>query len=79
MSYHLPGSLFLTCRAMLQWLRNDPDVPFGRIVDARLYWYNNENQNRSVDCTLYYAETNLIHPIIAGLYDIETSVRVHCT
>lgn len=77
MSYHLPGSLFLACRAMLQRPRNDPDVPFGRIVEARLYWYNNEDQIRAIDCVLYYAEMNLERPVVAGLYDVQTSVRLY--
>ena len=60
---------------MLQRPHNDPDVPFGRIVEARLYWYNNEDQIRAIDCVLYYAEKNLERPIVAGLYDVQTSVR----
>ena len=79
MTYQLPGCLFITCCAMLQWPRNDLDVPFGRIVDARLHWNNNEKQDRAVDCVLYYAESNLEEPVTSGLYDIETTVSVLCT
>ena len=59
---------------MLQWPRNDPDMPIRRIVDTRLYWYNNGNQTRAINCMLYYLETNLEHPVSAGLYDVETSM-----
>ena len=70
-----PGSIFLACRAVLQWPQNNPDVPFARIADAHLYWYNAESEDREVECVLHYAEWNLGEPITAGLYDIETTVR----
>jgi hypothetical protein len=74
MSYVLPGSVFLACRAILQCPRNDPDFPSGRITDAHLYWYNTENDERGVDCILHYAERNPERPVTAGLYDIRTTV-----
>jgi hypothetical protein len=74
MSYNLPGSVFLSCRAILQWPQQDPDVPCGRIAEAQLYWYNDENDHRDVECTLYYAEQDPGLPLTAGLYDINTTV-----
>ena len=64
---------------MLQWLHNDPDVPIGRIIDAHLYWYNNENQTCAIDCMLYYLETNLEHPVSTGLYNVEMSMHMLST
>jgi hypothetical protein len=75
MTFALPGSVFLACRAALQRPQLDADVPVGRVADACLYWYSCKNDNRSVDCTLHYTEPHPEEPITAGLYDIETTVR----
>jgi hypothetical protein len=74
MSFDLPGSVFLSCRAILQWPQNDPDVPSGRIADALLYWYNTENDNCEIDWILYYAEQHPGLPMTVGMYDIQTTV-----
>lgn len=79
MTYELPGSIFLACRAVLQCPEMDPDVPSRRITNAQLYWYNSENDHRGLECTLYYAEQDPADPITAGLYDIETTVRINAT
>ncbi|KAN0140665.1 hypothetical protein V8E53_001492 [Lactarius tabidus] len=74
MTFALPGSVFLACRAALQRPQLDADVPVGRVADACLYWYSCKNDKRSVNCTLHYAEPRPEEPITAGLYDIETTL-----